>query len=130
MNQNELIGRGEEAFGEIEQNIGKATGSTEAQVRGAAHRAKGGARVAAGKVQKAIDKTADRLTEGLTATTAKTHAAVDRACDSVQELKDRIDPFVTSRPYASLGIGVAAGVVLGLLLAGRPKVVYVKPPRP
>jgi ElaB/YqjD/DUF883 family membrane-anchored ribosome-binding protein len=41
-----------------------------------------------------------------------------------------VDTFVRERPYAALGLGVLAGLVIAqLFLSHGPKVIYVKPRR-
>lgn len=90
-----------------------------------------GSRTVAAKVQEALDKTADVVEEKAAATSQKARAVLSAASHRVQATVDKIDPFVTERPYATFGIGLAAGVLIGLLLAGRgPKVIYVKPRDP
>ena len=50
-----------------------------------------------------------------------------------QETMDKaaaVDSFVRERPYAALGLGVLAGLVIAqLFLSHGPKVIYVKPRR-
>ncbi len=79
------------------------------------------------KLQAALDKTVDVVSEKNERAGETLRAASDR----IQATVDKVDPFVTERPYATLGLGVALGFFLGLLAAGRgPKVIYVKPPPP
>lgn len=89
-------------------------------------RSEGGAERAVGKLK---DKAAD-LGQKVSA------AAADRAMDvyagaaeRFDRVAGRVDPFVREKPYAALGFAVVAGLLAGLLLAGRgPKVIYLKPP--
>jgi ElaB/YqjD/DUF883 family membrane-anchored ribosome-binding protein len=50
-----------------------------------------------------------------------------RTLSGMRATARNVDPFVRERPYLALGIGVATGVLLGLMWLGRPKVVYVRP---
>jgi ElaB/YqjD/DUF883 family membrane-anchored ribosome-binding protein len=53
--------------------------------------------------------------------------AYKRTVSGVRAAAHTVDPFVRERPYTALWIGVAAGVLLGVLWLGRPKVVYIRP---
>lgn len=82
---------------------------------------------AAAKTGAAIDTTADRLRSGVETIADKAQKAAERTADKVQDVRGKIDPMIAQRPYAAIGAGVAVGLVLGLLLAPRPRIIYVKP---
>ena len=45
-----------------------------------------------------------------------------------RRIAETVDPYVKENPYATLGIVAVAGLLLGLVAAGRgPKVIYVHP---
>ena len=99
------------------------------ETRGAANQLKGGARKAAAKVQKQIDGLADQVVGGVAKVGEQTRAVYDRTSVQARKVAEKVDPFVHERPYQALGLTLAAGIVLGLLLNSRgPKIVYVKPP--
>lgn len=86
------------------------------------------ARRVAGKVQTTIDTAADRLSSGVHKAADRTVALSEGAAGRAQQVADVVEPFVRTRPFASTGLALGIGVVIGLLLAGRgPKVIYVKP---
>src|SRR5699024_4625490 len=86
------------------------------------------ARKVAGKVQATIDTAADRVAAGVHKAADRTVALSEGAAGRAQQVADVVEPFVRTRPFASTGLALGLGVVIGLLLAGRgPKVIYVKP---
>lgn len=76
-------------------------------------------------------KVAKRMADDLT---DDAHVAISRAANraansyaAVRDVAERVDPFVKDKPYLSLAMGVAAGLVIGgLFLPAGPKVIYVK----
>jgi ElaB/YqjD/DUF883 family membrane-anchored ribosome-binding protein len=81
----------------------------------------------AGKIQGAIGQAASKATAAVSRVSGQAKEAYGRASVGAQKVADTVEPFVQERPYAALGIALGAGVVLGLLLAGRgPKVIYVR----
>jgi uncharacterized protein YjbJ (UPF0337 family) len=55
----------------------------------------------------------------------KVQDAYGKAQDGARAAMDRIDPFVTEKPYAALGIAAGVGLLLGLMMRER-KTVYIK----
>ncbi len=69
----------------------------------------------------------DGLGETLDDAAKRARRAYKRTVSGVRAAAHTVDPFVKERPYVALGIGVATGVLFGLLWLGRPKVIYVRP---
>ncbi len=125
--------------GVAEQTAGQALGDGGLQARGAADKAAGRIHGEAGKAQAAVGDIADKAATLVSKAGDQASAAVarlgdrasevfDRASASAQKVGDTVEPFVKERPYAALAIAAGAGLVLGLLMAGRgPKVIYVRP---
>lgn len=45
-----------------------------------------------------------------------------------RKVVQQVDPYVKGKPYATMGMVAVAGLLLGLIMAGRgPKVIYVEP---
>lgn len=127
MSKTDFYGAAQPDFAAAEREIGGALGSQDLQADGAKNELKGAARQTSSKVRKAVQIAADRISEGAVSAADHGRDALDRASEGAQQLKSRMDPFVTERPYAALGVGLAIGAVVGLLLAGRrPKVIYVR----
>ena len=57
----------------------------------------------------------------------KAASTLGEAYGRASEIAGKVDPFVQEKPYAALGLALAAGLLLGLLIAGgQPKIVYIK----
>lgn len=127
MSTTDPYGAAQAKVGAAEREIGDALGTQDLQAEGAKNELKGAARKTSAKVRKAVETATDRISEGAVSAMDHGREAFDRASEGAQQLKNRMDPFVTERPYAALGAGLAIGAVIGLLLAGRrPKVIYVR----
>ena len=66
------------------------------------------------------------LDETLSDASKRARLAYKRTVSGVRVAADTVDPFVKERPYLAVGFGFAAGILLGVLWLGRPKVVYVR----
>ena len=81
-----------------------------------------------GSAQDAVNQAAEGAKAAVSRASEQARTIYGQAQERVQGVTDTVDPFVREQPYAALGIAAAAGLVVGLLLAGRgPRVVYVKP---
>jgi ElaB/YqjD/DUF883 family membrane-anchored ribosome-binding protein len=90
-------------------------------------RTKAQARDALRAVNETIDHIAARAKSTASTVTTRAKTAYDRATDSAERVGERVDPFVHEQPYVALGMAIAAGLLVGLLLASRrPKVVVVR----
>jgi ElaB/YqjD/DUF883 family membrane-anchored ribosome-binding protein len=129
MSENDVVGGLQEGFGRLERGAGAALHDPGLEARGAANQLKGGARKAADKVQQKIDGLADRVADGVAKVGEQTRSVYDRTSVKARKVAERVEPFVHEKPYSALGLTLAAGVVIGLLLNSRgPRVIYVKPP--
>jgi len=82
---------------------------------------------ATAKVRDAIGQAADQAAAAVSKLGVQAKDAYGRAADGAQTVAKTVDPFVHERPYASAGVALGVGVILGLLLAGRgTKVIFVK----
>ena len=128
MNENTIDGSVKSGAGKVEDKVGQAVGSDDLQAKGATTQLEGQAQKAIGAVQDGVNQAAEGAKAAVSKTAEQARDLYGQAQQRVQGVTETIDPFVKEQPYAALGIAAAAGLVLGLLLAGRgPKVVYVKP---
>jgi len=85
---------------------------------------------ASAKAHKAIGKAAEQTSATVESLTDQAKSAYRRASQTASGAAEVVEPFVQERPYAALGLAAAAGLVAGLLLAGRsPKTIYIRSPR-
>jgi ElaB/YqjD/DUF883 family membrane-anchored ribosome-binding protein len=129
MSEKEVVGGLQEGFGRAERRVGEAIDSPGLQARGTVNQLKGRARKAVGKAHNRLDGFADQVADRVSKVGEQTRAVYDRTSRQAREVAQRVEPIVHERPYSSLGVALATGVILGLLLNSRgPKVIYVKPP--
>ena len=129
MSSESLEGKVKNGVGKAEAAVGEVVGDPGLALRGEARQFEGAA-------EEAIGSAKERLAETAKKARAAVADAADQAADAyatlrvqAQSLADTVDPFVKQRPYAALALAALAGLVLGALFAGGPRVIYVRPPR-
>ena len=128
MNENTTEGGVKAGLGKIEEKLGQAAGSDDLQAKGASAQVEGQAQKVIGSAQDAVNQAAESAKAAVSRAGEQARTIYGQAQERVQGVTDTVDPFVREQPYAALGIAAAAGLLVGLLLAGRrPRVVYVKP---
>jgi ElaB/YqjD/DUF883 family membrane-anchored ribosome-binding protein len=131
MNEDIVTGRVAAGVGALEQAAGEAVDSGKLRRKGAVRAAGGHAQAALGSAEDILGDAADRITASFAQLRDQSRAAMDRASAAARAVNATVDPFVRERPYAAVGLGLAVGLLAGLLIAGRgPKIIYVKPPAP
>ena len=119
MNENRADGAEKVALGQFESAVGEALGDSRMQAKGAARQVGGHAQEAAGMAQETIARVAGRA--------RRAASTIGGAYGRASEIAGKVDPFVQEKPYAALGLALAAGLLMGLLIAGgQPKIVYIK----
>lgn len=79
-------------------------------------------------VDEAIGKAAESVAAAAVKVGDQAKGVYGATTERVQKAADVVDPFVKDQPYLALALAGAAGLLFGLLFAGRgPKVIYVKP---
>lgn len=128
MDANIVSGDVKTGLGKLEGSAGDALGDREMQAKGGAKQIEGRTQEAVGSAQQAIGQVADQARDAVSRVADQAKDAYGRVSDQAQAVRDTVDPFVKEQPYAALAIAAAAGLLVGLLFAGRgPKVVYVRP---
>ncbi len=131
MNEDIVKGRAAAGVGSLERAAGEALDSDRLRAKGAVREGAGRSRAALGSAEDILGDVADKVTASFSQLRDQTQGAVDRAAGAARSVRATVDPFVRERPYAAVGLGVAVGLLIGLLMAGRgPKVIYLKPPAP
>ena len=128
MNENTLEGAVKSGAGRLERGVGEAVENDDLQARGAATQVEGQAQKVIGSAQDTLNQAAESAKAAVSRAGETARDVYGQAQQRVQDVRGTVDPFVREKPYAALGVAAAAGLVLGLLLAGRgPRIVYVKP---
>ena len=128
MNENTTEGAIRNGAGKIEDKVGEVGGGDDLRARGTSAKIEGQAQRVIGTAQEAVNQAAEGAKAAVSKAGDQARDIYGQAQERLQGVTDTVDPFVREQPYAALGIAAAAGVVVGLLLAGRgPRVVYVKP---
>lgn len=120
MNENRSEGAAKVVLGKFESAVGEAVDDPKLRLKGAGRQAGGRVQEAAGAAQETFGLLGDHARD--------VAATVSDAYGRVSDVAAEIDPFIREKPYLAVAFGIAAGLLAGLLIAGRrPKVVYVKP---
>ena len=108
MSEDRIEGAAKQGVGKVQDAVGGLTGSDNTQ-------AKGKLNEAAGTVQNAYGQIKDQASD-----------VIDQARDQAQDVYEQIEDFVREQPFAAAAIGVGVGLLLGMLLRGGRKTVYVR----
>lgn len=126
MSENHLEGAARTGAGKLESLAGEALGDSRLEADGDRLQFEGRVLGAAGAVREGVGQAADQAKEAL----AKAKEAYARVSGAAQDAVDKVDPFVREQPFTALCLAAAAGLLVGLLMAGRgSKIVYLKPMR-
>ena len=121
--------------GKAQAGVARAEQTTNAAIDDTASKVKGEVRQFSDKAQQAVDSASEVAGRVAGKVREQVSRATDQAADAYATLKDKaqdvaqkVDPFVKEKPYLTVGLAALAGVVAGIMMAGRgPKVIYVKP---
>jgi uncharacterized protein YjbJ (UPF0337 family) len=108
MSDDRIEGAVKQGVGRVQDAFGGLTGDGPTQLRGKLNDAAGSAQNAYGKVK---DQAGD---------------VIDQARDQFADVYDQVEDFVREQPLTALAVGAGLGLVLGLMLRGGRKVVYVR----
>ena len=108
MSEDRIEGAAKHGVGRVQDAIGGLTGGDKMQAQGKLNEA-------AGTVQNAYGQVKDQAADVL-----------DQARDHFQDTYDQLESFVREQPFAAAAVGVGVGLVLGMLLRGGRKTVYVR----
>ena len=97
-----------EGVGRLQGAAGAVTGDDRTQVKGKLNEAAGAAQNAYGQLK---DQASGTLSQ---------------ARDQAEDLYDQVEAFVRDQPLAAVAVAAGLGLVLGLLMRGGRKVVYVR----
>jgi ElaB/YqjD/DUF883 family membrane-anchored ribosome-binding protein len=86
------------------------------------------ARTTGSSAQRKIGEAANQISDAAMRASHQAKDLYGEVTDKARRVAQQVDPYVKGKPYATMGMVAVAGLLLGLLMAGRgPKVIYVEP---
>jgi ElaB/YqjD/DUF883 family membrane-anchored ribosome-binding protein len=81
-----------------------------------------------GAAQRRIAEAANQVSEAASHASAQAKNLYGEVSGRARKIAETVDPYVKDKPYATMGMVAVAGLLFGLIVAGRgPKVIYVEP---
>ncbi len=108
MSDDRIEGAAKQGVGRVQDAIGGLVGSDKTQAKGKMNEAAGSLQNTYGQVK---DQAADVL---------------DQAKDQAQDSYEQIESFIRDQPFAAAAVAVGVGLILGMMLRGGRKTVYVR----
>ncbi len=108
MSSDQFEGDMKKGFGRLQDAVGGLVGDDKTQ-------AKGKVNEAAGSIQDTVGKVKSQAQD-----------VVNQAQDKAQDTFGRVEDFAKSQPLPALGYALVAGIVVGFILHGGRKTVYVR----
>ena len=108
MSEDRVEGTVKQGVGRVQDAVGGLVGSDNTQVKGKLNEA-------AGSLQNTYGQVKDQAQD-----------ALDQARSTVQDAYGEVEEFTKEQPLTAIAIGVGLGLVLGFMLRGGRKVVYVR----
>ena len=118
MSEDRIEGTVKQGVGRVQDAVGGLTGDDRTQFKGKANEA-------SGSVQDAVGKVKGQAQEAYGQVRGQAKEAYGQVRAQAEDGFEDFESFLKERPLAGLGIGVGIGFVLGLLLTGGKKTVYV-----
>ncbi len=111
----QVVGVARQGVGRVEDAVGGLTGDAELQAKGKIKEAAGAVHEAFGQAKSSVKDALEDTLEGVR--------------DQVHEQLDAVEAYVVSKPLPAVAIAATVGIVLGLLLRGRSKTIYLRDAR-
>lgn len=118
MSEDRIEGGVRQGVGRVQDAVGGLTGSDGVQ-------AKGKVNEAAGSVQNAYGQVKDKAQDVAGQVKDKAQDVAGQARERAQDLLGEVEDYVRAQPLQALAGGIGVGVILGLLLRGNGKTVYL-----
>ena len=108
MSDDRIEGVARQGLGRVQDAAGGLVGSDRTQLKGKLNEAAGSAQDAYGQIK-------GQATE-----------ALGQARDQAQDVYEQVESYVREQPLTAVAIGAGLGLLLGMLMRGGRKVVYVR----
>ena len=125
MSEDRIEGTVKQGVGHVQDAVGGLTGDGRTQVKGKANEAAGSVQDTVGKVKGQAQEALGQAQEAYGQVRGQAKEAYGQVRAQAEDGFEDFESFLKERPLAGLGIGVGVGFVLGLLLTGGKKTVYV-----
>jgi uncharacterized protein YjbJ (UPF0337 family) len=119
MSEDRIEGAARQGLGRAEDAIGGLTGNGRTQANGKIDQAKG-------KIQDAYGQIKGQAQDALDQAQTRARDALEQAQSKAQDIYGDVEDYIRQNPLAAVGVGVGVGIVLGLLLRGGKKTVYIE----
>ena len=111
----QVTGVANQGVGRVQDAVGGLTGNADLQ-------AKGKIKEAVGSVQQAFGEAKSSVTDAFEDT-------LESVRGQIHEQLDAVETYVVAKPLPAVAIAGAIGIVVGLLLRGRSKTIYLRDAR-
>jgi uncharacterized protein YjbJ (UPF0337 family) len=111
----QVTGLANQGVGRIQDAVGGLTGDAELQAKGKIKEAVGTVQQAFGQAKGGVQDAFEETLEGVR--------------EQIHQQLDAVETYVVSKPLPAVAIASAIGIVLGLLLRGRSKTIYLRDAR-
>lgn len=125
MSEDRIEGTMKQGVGHVQDAVGGLTGDDRTQFKGKANEASGSVQDAVGKVKGQAQEALGQAQEAYGQVRGQAKEAYGQVRAQAEDGFESFESFIKERPLAGLGVGVGIGFVLGLLLTGGKKTVYV-----
>ncbi|HLZ82341.1 MAG TPA: hypothetical protein VKQ54_02165 [Caulobacteraceae bacterium] len=105
-----------------------STNNIDYQADHLAHKVSDTAQSASSSAQRKIGEAANTISDAAMKASSQAKDLYGEVTGKARRVVQQVDPYVKGKPYATMGMVAVAGLLLGLLMAGRgPRVIYVEP---
>lgn len=111
----QVVGVAKQGVGRVQDAVGGLTGNVETQAKGKLNEALGTVQQAYGQAKGGVKDAFEETLEGVRG--------------QIHDQLDAVETYVVSKPLPAVAIAGAIGIVLGLLLRGHSKTVYLRDAR-
>lgn len=111
----QVMGVARQGMGRVQDAVGGLTGDGATQVKGKLNEAVGSAQQAYGQLASGVRDVVD--------------SGLETVRGEIHDQLDTVESYVKSKPLPAVAIAASIGVVLGLLLRGRSKTIYLRDAR-
>ena len=129
MSEDRIEGGVKQGVGHVQDAVGGLTGDDKTQAKGKVNEAAGSAQNAYGQVKdKAQDvagQVKDKAQDVAGQVKDQLQGVTGQARERAQDLLGEVEDYVRAQPLQALAGGIGVGVILGLLLRGNGKTVYL-----